>query len=162
MLYKETHKTIIELDESRWIARKELKWNLSKFLCSREVKILSILHWTRWVQQILEQDTPTSFIYQWIPGQSIKNSLEIPTNYFTQLQSIFDVVHEKWIVDVDMSNSNDWLLWVDGNPYLIDFWWWIYRDEIIGQLFFSFIKQKNLSDLNIRKIRYSSKVSWIL
>ena len=88
---------------------------LARYLCSREVKILERVKGLKGSQQIIEQDSPTSFISEY-SGTLLKKAKSVPNDYFEKCREILELSHRRGVAYIDP----DLMIDEKGNPVLID------------------------------------------
>ncbi len=142
------------------VVKKVIKWKFAKLLCTHEVNVLRRLQWLEWVQQLVTQDSSTSFISTFIEGNTLLTEPNLPNDYFEKLTIILKRIHDKWVADPDFAHSVDLLVDKEGNPHVIDLASaiiynkkWFIIPLIIFPIF-SYIKELNYKYIAKRKARF--------
>ncbi|MFH2027940.1 MAG: hypothetical protein ABIJ08_02265 [Nanoarchaeota archaeon] len=95
--------------------------SLAERLCEREIKILDRLKGIDGIPQVIEQDSPTSFIYQYIDGKMLLEVKKTPERYFDKLEALLNKVHERGVADIDFGDGEGILVRPDGSAAILDF-----------------------------------------
>ncbi len=131
---------------------------MARYLCAREVGILEKLQGVEGVQQLIEQDSPTSFISRYIDGKTLKQTQQVPPEYFDKLSRILESVHGRGIADLDFAHSDDLLVDKKGNPWIIDLTASVICEpgsNLFTRLAFDYVCKLNKTYLLRRKAKYA-------
>ena len=104
------------------LVRKIVRGRFAKALTKHEITVLKRLKWIEWVQEFVEQESPTSFTSRFIPGKTLLEyeGRELPEWVFEKLEAILEAVHHEWVADPDFAHSVDIIVTPEWNPVLID------------------------------------------
>jgi len=95
---------------------------LARHLCARQVNTLNRVKGVDGLQQIVEQDSPTSFISKFESGKPINQGGKLLNrNYFDKLFGLMQTMYDKGVVLLDLRYSNGLLVGEDGNPKIVGF-----------------------------------------
>ncbi len=94
---------------------------LARILCALETKALRDLCGLKGIVHIVRQDSPTSFISLYEEAIAISMANNLSPVYFDKLHELFQAIHKKGVVDLDLIHESDKLIDQDGNPILLDF-----------------------------------------
>ena len=94
---------------------------LARMMCAYEVKALRTLCGLKGVVQIVNQDSPTSFISLYEEGTPIGMANNLMPAYFDKLDELFKSTHKRGVVDLDLIHESDKFIDQNGNPILLDF-----------------------------------------
>lgn len=155
--------TRIDYFEENWVAyvRKTVKWRFAHLMAAHEVKVLERLKGVKWVQELVRQDSPVSFISVFVEWETLRERewKEIPEDTFEKLRHILREIHSRWVADPDFAHSVDIIITPSWEPVVIDL-----ASSIVlewGKItswfklpVFKYIKQLNLKYLEKRKARY--------
>lgn len=170
MLYdaRDTSVELINLNGLRCV-RKNVKSflgssHLAEILCNHEVKVLERVRGVNGVQQLVEQDSRTSFISKYEPGVALRYSKNIPRDYFEKLSAILRNIHERGVADIDFAHSTDLLVSEEGNPIVIDLASALIYDKnkmssFIKKPLFDYICKLNKKYIIRRKLRFLPELS---
>ena len=149
----DTHKTIIEKIEWTNYVRKIVKWRLWTLICNREVEALKRLQWIEGIVKFIKQDSSRSFIMEYVKWTSIKNIDNVDISIISKIEKILNKMVDRWVVDLDFWNKNDWLITDDWEVVLIDFAASIFKNNFILNKFFNI--SLNLAYASILKYKLS-------
>jgi hypothetical protein len=94
---------------------------LGRFLCNHELNILRQLEGIDQVPQIIKPFGHNGFLYRYIEGQSLDEKPDLPDDFFDQLRTLLQTIHQRNVCYMDMNKRGNILIGKDGRPYLIDF-----------------------------------------
>jgi len=117
-----------------------MKW-LGKFVARHEISIYRKLQGIRGVPAFLGAIGPTGFLHEFIPGTDLHANLPLTPQFFAELETLLQSLHERRIAYVDSNKRENILHGTDGLPYLIDFqisfeWHTGWRDHVVSRFFF--------------------------
>lgn len=94
---------------------------VAKFICRFEVKALNALRGLNGVNQLLFQNSATSFIARYVEVEPIGQSFRLTPAYFDALEDIFRSIYRRGVVDLDLIHEGDLKIDRNGNPVVMDF-----------------------------------------
>jgi hypothetical protein len=151
----------IELPDGIY-ARKTVKplfgQHFAEGLCAREVRALEQLEGVPGIQQLVVQDSPTSFISTFIEGTTVRDAQTVPQGYFDRLATVLTTMHDYGVADLDFGHSCDLMIDPEGNPHVIDLAASLvlkYENSWMKQKTFDWIKALNWQYLARRKVKYA-------
>jgi len=93
---------------------------LARYRCNREVAALMRVKGVPGLQQIVEKDSPTSFISKYEDGNPI-TSPGVTEDYFLKLEGLIDTTYKTGVVLLDLKTTNGLLVDDQGNPKIVGF-----------------------------------------
>ncbi len=94
---------------------------LSLFQASHEEKVYRCLqdtgHVPRWIGRIGK----TGIMHEFVPGHDLDYKSPVPEEFFTQLETLIKMMHERGIAYLDTNKPDNVLVGDNGKAYLIDF-----------------------------------------
>lgn len=128
---------------------------LAAYLCSREVSALRKLQGLKGFQQLVMQDSGTSFISLYEKGVPIKKAHNLTPEYFAKLDKLVEEMHKAGVVDMDLGHTRDILIDESGNPTIIDFGGAVVGSSgFFGKLFFGYMQAMNHRYVLRKKKKY--------
>jgi len=94
---------------------------LGEILCEHEFSILRRLHGFRGTPRLLGRYGKTGLVYEYIAGKSLDEEVEVPDDFFDQLEELLSGIHALGIAYVDTNKRGNILLGSDNRAYLIDY-----------------------------------------
>ncbi len=112
---------ILKLNRQQHFLGLPLAW-LGQMLCSHQISIIRRLNHVQGTPRLLQRYGTTGFIYQYIPGRTLKENKEkLPDDFFDRLLKLLRQIHHAGIVYLDTNKQDNIILGSDGRPYLVDF-----------------------------------------
>ncbi len=110
---------------SKLLARKTVKQYsgleiAAEWLCAREVRALERLKGTEGIQQIVEQDSPISFLSEYVQGYPLNKAEHIPDDFFDNLREIMIAMHSEGVADLEFAHPPNVIINTVGDPVIID------------------------------------------
>ena len=124
---------VLKLSRQRDFLGVPLAW-LGHWLRDHEYKVLQHLQGIEGVAHLVGRYGTTGMLYEYVKGQSLDESPEIPNTFFEQLEDLLDRIHACDVAYIDMNKRGNILLRPDGRPLMIDFQisWHVPKLPIIG------------------------------
>ncbi len=103
-----------------------MRW-LGRLLARRERYFLKSLAGVRGIPAVFDQVSvngrvwPNAVAHEFIPGRPLSISNQLRDDFFTHVESLLHVLHERRIAYVDLHKQENVIVGSDGLPYLIDF-----------------------------------------
>ncbi|MCI0499260.1 MAG: hypothetical protein L0Y36_06235 [Planctomycetales bacterium] len=94
---------------------------VGQFLRNRELNILRRLQDIDQVPHIIKPYGCNGLLYRLIEGQSLDERPTLPDDFFGQLRTLLQTIHQRNICYIDMNKRGNILVGKDGRPFLIDF-----------------------------------------
>jgi hypothetical protein len=94
---------------------------MGRFLRNRELCILKQLEDLDQTPQIIKAFGRNGLAYRYIKGHSLDEKPALPDDFFDQLQTLLNIIHQRHICYMDLNKRGNILLGDDGRPYVIDF-----------------------------------------
>jgi predicted Ser/Thr protein kinase len=94
---------------------------IGRFLRNREIQILKQLQDIDQFPNIIKLYGRNGVIYRYIEGKTPDEKPSVPDDFFDQLQSLLETIHQRNICYLDMNKRGNILVGQDGRPYVIDF-----------------------------------------
>ncbi|MHC4474747.1 MAG: hypothetical protein ACYTEL_03825 [Planctomycetota bacterium] len=116
----EPAKIILKLARQEHFLGLPLAW-LGRLLCEHEVSIIRTLTNIPQTPKLIATYGPNGFVYEYIEGCSLKQTNQLPNDFFDRLLELVRQVHQHNIAYLDMNKRGNILLGDDQKPYLIDF-----------------------------------------
>jgi len=113
-------KIVLKLSRKNHFLGMPMLW-LGKLICANELSVHRLLSHLRGVPTVLGEYGSTGFIYEYVEGCSLKDSQQLPDDFFDNLHELVQQIHNCQIVYFDMNKRSNILVGSDNLPYLIDF-----------------------------------------
>jgi len=149
-LYKSSHrsqanhpdKVILKINRRNHFLGMPMNW-LGRAITRHELDILRRLSSLSQVPRLITKYEKTGFIYEYIEGQTLDESANLPEDFFDRLTELLQQVHQQNIIYLDTNKRSNIILGADGRPHLIDFQisLYLHQDQIIGQRLFKNLKK---------------------
>lgn len=94
---------------------------MGRFLRNREIGILRQLDDLDQTPQTIKSFGCNGLVYRYIEGQSLDEKPDLPYEFFDQLQTLLETMHQRKICYMDLNKRGNILVGKDGRPYVIDF-----------------------------------------
>ena len=114
------HRIVVKASRSAPFAGIPLRW-AGRILCQRELRFYRALADIPNVPTVLATIGRTTLVHEFAPGTPLGKGVAIPDGYFSQLQQLLGLLHERNIAYVDTNKCPNILVGDDGEPHLIDF-----------------------------------------
>ena len=136
---------------------------LARIMCAYEVKALRALCGLKGVIQIVNQDSPTSFLSLYEEGTPIGMANNLTPAYFDKLDELFKSTHKRGVVDLDLIHESDKWIDQDGNPILLDFGvaitCFVSRGGLKKRLFDFLCDQHNLHRIELKRKYFPQEIT---
>jgi hypothetical protein len=94
---------------------------IGRFLRNREVRILKQLEDIGQFPKIIKLYGRNGMLYKYIEGKTLDEKPAIPDDFFDQIQSLLETIHQRNICYMDLNKRGNILVGQDDKPYIIDF-----------------------------------------
>lgn len=94
---------------------------IGRFLRNHEVKILKRLQDAGQFPKLVKSFGQNGIIYKYIEGKTLDQNPDIPADFFIQLHSLLELIHQRNICYMDLNKRGNIIVGQDGKPYIIDF-----------------------------------------
>ena len=112
-------------------------------LAEREAGHLERLDDLTGVPCLIARPTPDTFVRQWIDGETLRDSPEVPDTFFPALRALVAEVHTRGVAYADLAKEENLIIDLDGLPWMVDFQISVARGTPTG----AFVKRLQRSDL---------------